>query len=70
MNKDGILSATLADIYLEQGYLEKAIEIYDKLSKREPENDVYRQRLASLRRDLREKSKLSPFRRAIRHKLW
>lgn len=69
MGKDGIISATLADIYLDQGYPEKALEIYAKLLDREPDNRTYKERVASLKRHLKEK-KLSPFRRALRRKLW
>jgi hypothetical protein len=50
MEKDGIVSATLAEIYLEQGYLEKAILIYDKLLVKEPDNEIYRAKRPSRRR--------------------
>lgn len=69
MGRDGIISATLADIYLDQGYPEKALEIYTKLLEREPDNRTYKERASSLKRHLEEK-KLSPFRRALRRKLW
>jgi tetratricopeptide (TPR) repeat protein len=68
MEKDGIVSVTLAEIYLEQGYLEKAIAIYDKLVAREPYNEIHRAKLASLRKTLKEKNKPSLFRRVIRNK--
>ena len=70
MENDRIITATLANIYLEQGYLEKAIEIYEKLAKREPENNFFKQRLSSLKKDLKEKHKTSPFRKILKKRLW
>lgn len=55
LEKSKILSKTLADIYLEQGHIEEAIEIYEKLSKRFPKDEFYRQRLSSLKVELKEK---------------
>jgi hypothetical protein len=68
MEKDGIVSATLAEIYLEQGYLEKAILIYDKLLVKEPGNEIYRAKLTSLKKTFKEKNKPSLFRRVVRNK--
>jgi pentatricopeptide repeat protein len=70
MNNDGIISATLADIYLQQGHVEKAIEMYGKLSKRNPENEFYKRRLASLKRELKEKAKGPAFKRILGKKIW
>jgi hypothetical protein len=68
MEKDGIVSATLAEIYLEQGYLEKAMAMYDRLLAKEPGNEAYRARLVSLKKILREKNKPSLFKRVLRSK--
>ena len=68
MEKNGIVSATLAEIYLEQGYLEKAIAIYDQLVAKEPGNDSYRAKLSSLKKTLKEKNKSSLFKRVLRNK--
>jgi len=68
MEKNGIVSATLAEIYLEQGYLEKAIAIYDKLLVKEPENEIYRAKLSSLKKSFHEKNKTSLFKRVLRGK--
>ncbi|MCX5818121.1 MAG: tetratricopeptide repeat protein [Proteobacteria bacterium] len=70
LEKSKILSKTLADIYLEQGYIEKAIEIYEKLSKREPEDTFYKQRLSSLKKELKEKGKPQGFKKILQKKLW
>jgi len=63
-----IITATLADIYLDQGCVEKAIEIYEKLTRKDPGNNFYKMRLASLRKDLKEKQKGSVFKRLLKGK--
>ncbi len=70
MDDKKIISATLADIYLEQGCLEKAVEMYEKLARRDPDNTFYKQRLSSLRKDLKEKHKGPAFKRILKKKLW
>lgn len=65
-----ILSATLADIYLQQGHIERAIEVYEKLFKREPENEFYRKRISALKRELKEKNKTPIFKKILTKKLW
>jgi cytochrome c-type biogenesis protein CcmH/NrfG len=70
MEERRILSSTLADIYLLQGHMEKAVEIYEMLAKRDPQNTFYRQRLSSIRKDVREKQKGSSFKRILNKKLW
>ncbi len=69
-NERKIITATLADIYLQQGYLEKAIEIYEKLSKKEPDNDFYRKRCAALKKELKEKQKPTIFKKILTKKVW
>ena len=61
MEKPGIVSVTLADIYFQQGYIEQSIEIYKELIKKEPHNDAYKKRLVSLKKDLKIKQKISDF---------
>jgi len=69
-NERRIITATLADIYLQQGYLEKAVEIYEKLSKNEPDNDFYRKRWAALKKELKEKQKPAIFKKILTKKIW
>jgi len=42
------MSATLAELYFNQGFVEKAVEVYRQLVEREPDNDRLRRRLAEL----------------------
>jgi len=68
MEKNGIVSATLAEIYLEQGYPEKAIAIYDQLLQKDPGNVTYKAKLASIKKTLKEKNKSFLFKRILRNK--
>jgi hypothetical protein len=61
MEKPGIVSVTLADIYFQQGYIEQSIEIYKELMKKEPYNDFYKKRLSAMKKDLKAKQKTSVF---------
>lgn len=69
-NERKIITATLADIYLQQGYLEKAIEIYEKLAKAHPENDFYKKRCNALKNELKEKQKPGIFKKILTKKVW
>ncbi|MEW6442525.1 MAG: tetratricopeptide repeat protein [bacterium] len=51
-----IVTRTLAEIYASQGYLERAVEIYGWLCRREPENAPCGERLAQLREKLAMRS--------------
>jgi len=42
-------SSTLAELYFRQGFLDKAIEVYQQLLQREPDNERSRARLGELR---------------------
>jgi pentatricopeptide repeat protein len=65
-----ILSPTLADIYLQQGHIEKAIELYERLSKRDPENVFFKKRVSALKKELKERDKTQGFKRILTKKLW
>ena len=46
---------TMAEIYLEQGFCDKALEIYEDLASREPENTEIQERLEQVRKIYNEK---------------
>jgi DNA-binding SARP family transcriptional activator len=71
MDKPVMSSVTLAEIYLEQGHIERSMEIYAELVKREPYNEAYKKRLAGLKKDWKTGQKRSgTLRKALRKKLW
>jgi tetratricopeptide (TPR) repeat protein len=45
---DELTSSTLAELYFNQGFTDKAIEVYRQLLQREPRNERARTRLAEL----------------------
>jgi hypothetical protein len=61
MEKPGIVSVTLADIYFQQGYIEQSMEIYRELMKKEPHNDVYKKKISQMKKELKAKQKASSF---------
>jgi pentatricopeptide repeat protein len=58
MEKLKILSATLAEIYLRQGHLDKAKDVYERLLAREMNNSFYQERLMLLTGETRGKRRL------------
>lgn len=50
--KRTIATPTLAEIFVKQGYLSKAIGIYEDLLERDPGNDRWRQRLRQLQEEI------------------
>ncbi len=70
MHEGKIVSATLADIYLNQGHIETAVELYEILLKRDPNNAFYRQRLSSIRNEVLAKQKIPAYKRILNKKLW
>jgi tetratricopeptide (TPR) repeat protein len=43
-------SITMAELYLKQGHLDKAIETYEELLKKEPNNENLKQKLTDLKK--------------------
>ncbi|MBP1750745.1 MAG: hypothetical protein H6Q52_3284 [Deltaproteobacteria bacterium] len=56
-DKPVMASATLAEIYLEQGYVEMSIKIYAELVHREPGNKDYKARLSHLKKEFKADKK-------------
>ncbi len=52
-----MVSATLAEIYLEQGYIDMAVTIYTELVRREPGNKAYTGRLSFLKKQCKADEK-------------
>jgi hypothetical protein len=61
MEKPGIVSVTLADIYFQQGCIEQSMEIYKELMKKEPYNDFYKKKLSEMKKESKVKQKASVF---------
>lgn len=57
--KPPIATATIADIYISQGFPEKALKVYGDLLQSEPHNQDVRMRYEALRRDI-EGSQVAP----------
>ena len=69
MDAPVIASATLAEIYLEQGYMDMTIQIYAQLVRREPGNKVYSDRLKFLKKQFKASHKKGVLKN-LKDKLW
>jgi tetratricopeptide (TPR) repeat protein len=58
-NDNEILTATLAELYVSQGFLEKAIKIYKKLLNEQPDKQEWAKRLAEIQ-DMQTTEDMSP----------
>ena len=58
MEKLKILTSTLAEIYIRQGHLDKAKEVYEKLLSKDTENALYKGRISLLEPDTPERKRL------------
>jgi pentatricopeptide repeat protein len=58
MEKLKILTSTLAEIYIRQGHLDKAKEVYEKLLSRDSANALYKGRVSLLEHDTPERKRL------------
>lgn len=54
--KEKFVTPTLGEIYAAQGQYEKAIDVFEMLSKRHPENEWYQTKLQHLRKRLQEEN--------------
>lgn len=51
-----LATSTLAEIYAQQGLLERALAIYERIAERSPDDPMIAGRIASLSRAIRERS--------------
>jgi len=58
MEKLKILTSTLAEIYIRQGHLDKAKEVYEKLLSRDKANTLYKGRVSLLEQDTPDRKRL------------
>ena len=58
MEKLKILTSTLAEIYIRQGHLDKAREVYEKLLSKDSGNALYKGRISLLETDTLERKRL------------
>ncbi len=58
MEKLKILTSTLAEIYIRQGHLDKAKEVYERLLSRDSGNPLYKGRISLLEQDTPERKRL------------
>ena len=58
MEKLKILTSTLAEIYIRQGHLDKAKEVYERLLSRDKENTLYKGRVSLLEQDAPDRKRL------------
>ena len=58
MEKLKILTSTLAEIYIRQGHLDKAKEVYERLLSRDSGNALYKGRVSLLEHETPERKRL------------
>ncbi|HME42913.1 MAG TPA: hypothetical protein VKF36_07515 [Syntrophorhabdales bacterium] len=58
MEKLKILTSTLAEIYIRQGHLDKAKEVYERLLSRDKANTLYKGRVSLLEQDTPDRKRL------------
>jgi pentatricopeptide repeat protein len=66
MEKLRILTSTLAEIYIRQGHLDKAKEVYEKLLSRDSGNVLYRGRVSLLENDTPDRKRLRTLTRLLK----
>jgi hypothetical protein len=66
MEKLKILTSTLAEIYIRQGHLDKAKEVYEKLLYKDSRNVLYKGRVSLLEHDTPERRRLRMLTRLLK----
>ncbi len=66
MEKLKILTSTLAEIYIRQGHLDKAREVYERLLSRDSGNALYKGRISLLEHDTPERKRLRVLTRLLK----
>jgi pentatricopeptide repeat protein len=61
-----ILSSTLAEIYIRQGYFDKARDVYEKLLAKDAGNTAYKSRLLLLSPDMPDAKRLKLLSRLLK----
>lgn len=69
--KTPIQTDTLAEIYIKQGHLHKALSIYQEILARDPENPAWQEKVKTLKRKLEGKAKMQGRQKILaRLQLW
>ena len=66
MEKLKILTSTLAEIYIRQGHLDKAKEVYEKLLYKDSENVLYKGRVSLLEQNTPGRKRLRMLTRLLK----
>lgn len=63
----GIQTYTLAEIYVKQGHLQRALSIYQEILDREPKNSAVREKYEALRKKLEKDQHISHKKKMVEH---
>jgi tetratricopeptide (TPR) repeat protein len=62
-----IQTDTLAEIYVKQGHLDRALSVYQEILSREPENNAVREKCEALKNRVEEEEKVASAKKALHH---
>jgi tetratricopeptide (TPR) repeat protein len=62
-----IKTDTLAEIYIKQGHLDRALSVYQEIVAREPENTAIREKYEALKNRIEEEEKVASAKKALHH---